>query len=113
MNQFEVGSWGERTFPQATNTSIVAHLRREVEELAAEVERGVSTRDLAYEAADVYLLLLHLAHRGGFDLATFAARKHAINERRAWGQPDAEGVVEHTRGDKEEDDERDQPEPGG
>lgn len=49
------------------------------------------------EAADVFLLLLHFSHRSGFSLMDEARRKLEINKRRQWGEPDAEGVVEHVR----------------
>lgn len=100
--QLEVGRWAEIAFPQATDRSIVAHLRREaveLEEAAAidwpsPVERSF---ELGQEAADVYLLLLHLAHRHGFSLEQFARAKFDKNVRRRWGRLDAEGVVEHLR----------------
>ena len=48
-------------------------------------------------AADCFLLLLHYAHRRGFSLLNAADRKFTENTLRRWGQPDAEGVVEHER----------------
>lgn len=94
--QLVVGQWAEATFPQATKGSIVAHLRREVEELAASAHLG-PPEDEEREAADCLLLLLHFAHRRSFSLFAAAAEKFAANQQRQWGQPDSEGVVEHVR----------------
>jgi hypothetical protein len=94
-----VGQWADRTFTESTPRTIVAHLRREVEELvSSEPDRpDWSGHDTAEEAADCYLLLLHLAHRFGFSLYDAATKKHLKNVSRAWGQPDVESVVEHVR----------------
>jgi hypothetical protein len=92
--QVAVGTWAEATFPQATKGSIVAHLRREVEELGASAQLG-PPEDEEREAADCVLLLLHFAHKRGFSLLAAAHEKFATNQARHWGEPDAEGVVEH------------------
>ena len=102
VDQFEVGTWAVRTFPQATTKTIISHLIREVQELVSAATEGpqdeiTRTIDLAREAADIYLLLLHLAHRRDFSLDAFATEKFRVNQARTWGQPDAEGVVEHVR----------------
>jgi NTP pyrophosphatase (non-canonical NTP hydrolase) len=103
--QAEVGRWAERVFVRATPATVVAHLGREVAELA-EVEatpfpdrdRPASARGLAgREAADCLLLLLHYAHQRGFSLREAAEAKFAAIQGRTWGEPDAEGVVEHVR----------------
>jgi ssDNA-binding Zn-finger/Zn-ribbon topoisomerase 1 len=91
--QDEVGAWGVATFPHATRESIIAHLRRELDEL----ERAETPAQRAEEGADCYLLLLHLAHRDVYDLRGEAARKLEVNRGRTWGAPDAEGVSEHVR----------------
>jgi len=94
--QQEVGTWAEGVFTQATPATIVAHLRREVEELATASQGTPNAAELA-EAADCLLLLFHLAHKRGYDLLEAARYKFAINRERQWGKPDAEGVVEHVR----------------
>ena len=117
--QAEVGEWAEATFSHSTNESIVFHLRREVFELESAIaffhpiteaeegndliRRGIRSdvsvefvrRGVASEAADCYLLLLHLCHKHGIDLEQAAREKFMIDKRRAWGEPDAEGVVSH------------------
>jgi NTP pyrophosphatase (non-canonical NTP hydrolase) len=94
--QFEVGVWAEWTFAQSTPGSVVAHLRREVEELGAATMLGPVEDEMA-EAADCLLLLLHLAHKRRFSLLGAAQRKFEEVQERQWGETDAEGVVEHQR----------------
>jgi NTP pyrophosphatase (non-canonical NTP hydrolase) len=85
-----VGEWGTKTFPAATNESIVAHLRDEACELLADGS------DLAEEAADCLLLLLHLAHRNGFSLFDAAGAKFAVNVGRDWQtEPNERGYMSH------------------
>jgi dCMP deaminase len=89
----EVNEWQAVTFPRATPSSVVAHLKREVDELAADpTDTG--------ELADVIFLVVGLAYELGLsmtDLAEIVAQKLAINRKRTWGEPDADGVVEHVR----------------
>ena len=89
--QREVGEWGNLTFPKGTPDSLVAHLKKEVDELG-------ETHD-PEEAADCLLLLLHHAHKCGYDLVIETFRKFKTNKLRKWGEPDENGVVEHIRGD--------------
>lgn len=91
--QDEIGRWGDRTFGQSTPASVLAHLRREMQELADETDP--ERRRL--ECADVLMLMLHLAHKEGWSLEDALREKFAINQRRQWGTPDADGVVEHIR----------------
>ena len=87
--QFEVGSWGDRTFPASRVESVLAHFQKEVKEL-------VESRD-PEELADCILLLIHFAHKKGVSLRDAVRAKFEINKRRKWGKPDAQGVVEHVR----------------
>lgn len=89
----ECGIWADTTFaPEGDyrGSSIVAHLKKEVDELAAD------PGDME-EIADCFLLLCHLAHQNRGNLQIAVARKFAINKRRTWGKPDKDGVVEHVR----------------
>jgi NTP pyrophosphatase (non-canonical NTP hydrolase) len=94
--QSDVGRWAEAAFPHSTDWSVLCHLRREVDELgdAVAVGRQEWVRE---EAADCLLLLYCLADRCGFDLHSAVTEKLGINQRRTWGEPDADGVAEHTR----------------
>lgn len=89
----EVNEWQAVTFPRATPASVVAHLKKEVDELAAD------PTDTA-ELADVVFLVVGLAYELGLsmpDLAAVVARKLAVNRTRTWGEPDELGIVEHVR----------------
>jgi NTP pyrophosphatase (non-canonical NTP hydrolase) len=70
---------------------VVAHLKKEVDELAESHDPE--------EAADCLILLLHHAHKCGYDLMIEAFKKFEINRQRRWGRPDEDGVVEHIRED--------------
>ena len=99
--QFEVGTWAERTFAQATDESIIAHLRREVTELLKDCkefpDHTKPSINVGYEAADVFLLLLHLCHRRQIDLMAFSIDKFLDNQARTWGKPDHQGVGDTPR----------------
>lgn len=88
--QAEVAAWAEATFGEGTTTTLLAHLIKEVRELWDTQEPE--------EAADVFILLLHFAHKRGFSLFDEAQRKFAVNKGRVWGEPDEDGVIEHVRG---------------
>lgn len=91
--QDEVARWSKETFGQRSPSPIIAHLRKEVEELWKE---PFSTE----EYADCLMLLLDAAERAGLttDLIvkeTFA--KLEVNKQREWGEPDEHGAVDHIR----------------
>jgi hypothetical protein len=77
------------TFPRRTPAAIVAHLRQEVEALAAGHDPEA--------AAACLLLLLGHAHARGYSLGDAAVAKCAADRTRRRGAPDAEGVVHHER----------------
>ena len=84
----ETMTWADTTFPAATVESASEHMRREAMEL------WTSPRD-PEEMADVVMLVAHLAHMQGIDLAAAIAGKLEKNRHRKWGKPDSQGVVEH------------------
>ncbi len=92
--QFEAHRWADSVFGELRRPDgAVAHLRKEVEELA---ERPYD--DMEY--ADCLLLLLDGASNAGIaadDLLNTCWEKLAINRARSWGEPDENGVVEHDR----------------
>ena len=92
--QEEVGHWGSTTFPKTSNKIITLHIQREVDELFNAAALG-DRDNLSEECADIYLMLLHLAHRNRFDLWATAKKKLSVCQFRSWGKPDAQGVVEH------------------
>ena len=86
--QEETGSWAEEHFPGMTNEAIWEHLHREVKELSYEFSPE--------EAADCFLILLHLAHKNKFNLLAEALKKYKVNTERKWAtEPDAQGVYPH------------------
>lgn len=84
----EIVLWQRRTFPRGSVHSVAAHLSREVDELR---ENPLDPEEIA----DVFILTIGLANRAGVDLRAAVAAKHAKNLSRKWGEPDAEGVIEH------------------
>lgn len=86
----QITAWQAKTFPTATLSSCMTHLRREVEELASNPKDGE-------EIADVFFLLLAVANQAGVNLAEEVAKKFEKNLKRKWKEPDAEGVVEHVK----------------
>lgn len=87
--QLEIGQWGDKTFPQSSPRSVLAHFKKESKELIDD--------ETAVEAADCAMLLLHFAHKMGFSLNDQIRQKFEINKGRTWGAPDKDGVVEHVR----------------
>jgi hypothetical protein len=47
------------------------------------------------EVTGIILLTLHIAHRKGFSFADVLRGSFEQVKARKWGEPDAEGVVEH------------------
>jgi hypothetical protein len=86
----EIRPWQDATFPQATPQSCANHLLSEARELAA------NPTDPA-EMADVFLLLVGVANKAGVDLAEAVRAKFDVCKGRKWGEPNAEGFVEHVR----------------
>ena len=86
----DIVEWQNQVFTQATSQSRVEHLYREARELKE------NPSDAA-EMADVLFLLVGLAAGEGVNLLEAGRKKLEINKRRQWGQPDAQGVVEHVR----------------
>lgn len=98
--QSSIGSWGDETFSTSNADSVLSHLREEIDEffVVAPTMPDNPKYDEAEEAADVFLLLLHFAHKKGFSLAAAADRKMTINRRRVWST-DAEpgGHFKHVK----------------
>lgn len=118
--QRDFGDWADETFTRSTARSRARHVFREAvelvcathagddldalrEQLAGDLAReivkcrGQGAGSVGTESADIFLLLLHLAHGGEFSLLGEAHAKFAEVRGRQWGAPDAAGVVEHLR----------------
>ncbi len=89
--QEQQGEWAAETFKNQTVDGKLAHLIKEVGEL-----RDDPTDIL--EFADCLMLLLDAARLQGItatDILINAWYKLGINKQREWGQPNADGSVEH------------------
>lgn len=86
----EVGEWGAETFPVSTDHAKLKHLEKELAELKAAPASGE-------EMADMVMILSHLAYAHGIDLMAEIGKKLEVCRARRWGQPDADGVIEHVR----------------
>lgn len=84
----ESASWAKRTFPWQNKEGVIAHLKREMRELAVKP-------DDPEEMADVFLLLVQVAMHHRVDLVEAVHHKYLKNMERTWGKPDGEGVSEH------------------
>lgn len=82
----EILAWQAETFPCATGHSISAHMLKEAKELHAQPSDDE-------EMADVQMLLFGLSR--GRDLHAALRAKLEKNKRRIWGEPDADGVIQH------------------
>jgi hypothetical protein len=91
--QDEIGAWAAQTFPTSTHASRAAHMKRELKEWRKETD----PKKRVIEGADILFLLLHDAHMDGTSLLRSLREKFEVNKARQWGEPDAEGVVEHVR----------------
>lgn len=91
--QRAVAEWAERTFGHPPLEVILAKADDEFRELQA----AATPEERAEEAADVVLLLMHLAHRDGFNLMNAVGRKFQIVQERVWAAPDERGVFRHLK----------------
>ena len=90
----EVRFWQRETFPKATAKSAANHLLREAKELLED------PTELS-ELADVIILAIGVADQLEVNIEEIVGDKLKINQERVWGESDAEGVVEHVRGEDE------------
>lgn len=88
----DVMEWHDATFTREVATPLAKahHLIREAKEL----EQAPHDPE---ELADIVILAATSAHVQGYDLAEAVAGKLAKLRLRTWGEPDADGVVEHVR----------------
>lgn len=92
--QREVVAWASVVFPKRTPINTVAKAYEELAEAAREP-------DSALELADVFILLLDLAHLNGIDLPRAIAQKMVINQQRQWQWNDRTGLAQHLKNNRE------------
>jgi hypothetical protein len=109
--QHQVTTWTGVVFPNATQESRLNHLKAEFRELQNEIididfarkcgwdEAFISRRraEIGNELADMFLLMLGLAQGENISLGECIVTKFLINQNRKWGEPNAEGFVEHIK----------------
>jgi NTP pyrophosphatase (non-canonical NTP hydrolase) len=104
--QQQIGEWHTETFPNISMYTHVKHMQKELYELRESLvflaNNKLGSENVAEEADDLYIMLLSLAHRIGFDLQESAKNKFAELKTRTWGEPDVDGVIEHVRNDEEQ-----------
>lgn len=95
----ELARWSDATFTDHRDPErTLVHLQREVTEALVAVRHELD--DVAFEFADLFMLVVDAARRYGLEwdeLLWYVQAKHEINLQRTWGKPDADGVVEHVR----------------
>ena len=81
--QESISRWVDETFGKQTLNGRFGKLKEEVDELF-EAHRAADEDGLRMEAADVAIVLMHLAEVAGFDLMLAVQEKMAINRARDW-----------------------------
>ena len=90
-------SWARETFPGERTLEAGKHLVRELVELQADPSSGEEHADCVMLAVFTLDRLIKSAEAQSIDLVGEITRKLAVNQQRTWGEPDADGVVEHVR----------------
>lgn len=97
--QFEqIIEWQKETFGKATSLSKLAHLKQEIKELKKDLKNN--NPDTRLEFADCFFLLFGCASANGMsyeDICNAIQEKFEINQKRTWGNPDKDGVVNHVK----------------
>jgi hypothetical protein len=91
--------WQRQTIKSATPESCIKHLKKELDELLADIEAGRAGA-AAHEFADCFLLLFGAADRYGMNwhqINFYIEEKMNINRMRTWGAVNADGFQEHVK----------------
>lgn len=86
----EINDWQDATFVEATPQSAATHLYYEAEELKKNPTDPM-------EMADIFMLVVGVAHLAGIDLLQAVREKFEINKKRVLGEVNEEGFVEHVK----------------
>jgi len=95
-----ISGWQRLQFGEGRALPAAHHLREEVDELIADLEKDAP--GVAEEVADCALLVFAVADHLGIDLFEAIIAKMQTNISRKWGQPDDNGVIRHIRAEKPE-----------
>jgi len=96
----DIQEWTGKTFGEGPDRIVpnLKHLQKEVPELIEAIETGTMDHIIRAEFADCFILLLQASTRYGLkaeDIESICNAKMIVNKGRAWGKPDADGLVEH------------------
>jgi len=94
--QRTISAWAVNTFGKASRQVIVDRAQDEMRELFEAVCDGQPVADIAEEAADVAIVLMHLAQSLGVDLNAAIDAKMAKNRKRKW-TTDGQGRGRHVK----------------
>lgn len=86
----DVVEWCDKVFPERTRDHMITKLQEEFAELG---ERPLD----AWEMADIFIVLVDLAHELGFDLAKVAAHKMDINKNHRQWAVNEQGILKHVK----------------
>jgi NTP pyrophosphatase (non-canonical NTP hydrolase) len=96
-----IGTWGQDTFPESTLSGQMAHLDLEICEVQEAATNYFNNptldnkKEFQAEIADVFILILGIAHRMDFDLMLVAADKFRVIQSRKWLPANPDGVYHH------------------
>ena len=103
---YKIGKWSDATFgpPKTRVIPLLKHFIKEAAELLEAAENYVDTggghKDLREEFGDCFMMLVDAARICKFsadELMTMTAEKLELNEKRSWGLPDKDGIIEHIK----------------
>jgi len=89
-----IGRWAVRTFGVPTPATAEQRAREEMDELQAAIANWKSKPHIASEAADVVIVLCHLAYTMDIDLWDAVQDKMIINRQRKW-KSRGNGTAQH------------------
>ncbi len=97
--QTKIAKWSKKQFPYQTALSKMIHLEKEILELKDEIVNSAfkMTPNVPVEIADNIILLLGIADIYGVDALKEVKKKHKINVKRKWNNPDKDGVSYHVK----------------
>ena len=85
-----IGQWDDKTFGKSWRVpSLIKHLQKEVNELAANPSDPE-------EAADIFITLATICWHQKWQLGYHVMRKMRKNLQHKWREPDKDGVIEHS-----------------
>ena len=90
-----IAQWGSETFGDAASVKAYAvRAQEELAELIKAIEKGETDKNIAFEAADVTILLHRVTGSLGLELYGAVDEKMTLNRERKWTR-DGNGVGQH------------------